>query len=146
MTVFYKCLKQEGQPTEELPHEEVYTRLKPSDIHGVGVFAIRPIPKGTHLFYGDETEMVWIDYERIRSLRGENRKLYDDFSIIKRDKYGCPRNFNQLTMGWYLNESKTTPNVECRACYEFYALRDIREGEELTVDYSTFSEYPKTEE
>lgn len=34
-----------------LPHQQVYTRLKPSKIHGVGVFAIRPIPKNTRLYY-----------------------------------------------------------------------------------------------
>jgi SET domain-containing protein len=27
--------------------------------------------------------------------------------------------------------------------YDFYALRTINAGEELTVDYSTFSDYPK---
>ena len=34
----------------KLPHEGVYTRIKPSNIHGVGVFAISDIPKGTYVF------------------------------------------------------------------------------------------------
>ena len=33
-----------------LPHEGVYVRLKPSKRHGVGVFAIRRIPKGRMSF------------------------------------------------------------------------------------------------
>ena len=32
------------------PHEGVYARIGPSDIHGVGVLAIRAIPAGTLLF------------------------------------------------------------------------------------------------
>lgn len=39
-----------------LPHHNVYTRLEYSLIHGVGVFAIRPIPAGTMIFEGDEAE------------------------------------------------------------------------------------------
>jgi hypothetical protein len=33
-----------------LPHDDVYTRLQCSPIHGVGVFAIRDVPKGTNIF------------------------------------------------------------------------------------------------
>ena len=73
-------------------------------------------------------------------------KLYDDFCIIKGNKYGCPINFNSLTVGWYLNESKENPNVRATNDYDFIAIRDIKKGEELTVDYSTFSDYPKTSE
>ncbi len=46
-----------------LPHEGVYTRLKPSGIHsgGIGVFAITDIKKDTNLFEPDNEEMVWMD-------------------------------------------------------------------------------------
>ncbi len=53
--------------------------------------------------------------------------------------YGCPKNFNQLTPSWYLNHSDH-PNVAFDSNDEFFALRDIRANEELTVDYSTYSE------
>jgi SET domain-containing protein len=48
-----------------------------------------------------------------------------------------------LTVGWYLNQSKENPNVLCTDDYDFIALRDIKKGEELAVDYSTYSEHPK---
>jgi SET domain-containing protein len=136
------------QNSKELPHENVYTRIKPSKIHGVGVFAIRAIPKGTSIFSGDDAPIVWVRKNQIKGLRGETRRLYDDFSIIK-DKgtaYGCPANFNHLTIAWFLNEPKAgqNPNVGCRKDYTFYALRKISVGEELTVNYSTFSEKPFT--
>jgi SET domain-containing protein len=126
-----------------LPHEGVYTRLKPSDIHGVGVFAILAIPKDTYIFNGDNSKMVWVDKSVIDEQDEEIIKLYDDFCIIKGNKYYCIDRFNNLNVGWYLNESKDAPNVGCDVNYEFYALRDIKIGEELTMDYSSFCEYPK---
>lgn len=124
-----------------LPHYRVYTRLAPSRRHGVGVFAIKAIKKGQYLFYGDDADLMWIRKSKIKSLPKPLKKLYDDFCILKGDRYGCPQNFNQLTVAWYLNDSKR-PNVGVDKNYRFYALRDIRAGEELTVDYSTYSEEP----
>lgn len=125
------------------PHEGVYARLRPSPIHGVGVFAIRAIPKGTNIFPDDDEPMRWVPVDALAGLPDEIRGLYDDFSVIKDNGrlYGCPRSFNHLTVSWYLNESND-PNVVCDDDYDFRALRDIQAGEELTVDYSTFSEYP----
>jgi SET domain-containing protein len=123
-----------------LPHANVYTRLRPSTIHGVGVFAIRRIEKGTPLFAGDE-DIVWVDQGYVADLPKKIKKLYDDFAIIKDGKYGCPTNFNLLTMGWYLNDSDD-PNVAVDDEYNMSALRDIEEGEELTIDSSKFSEQP----
>ena len=75
--------------------------------------------------------------------KGPLRRLYDDFSIIKKGHYGCPTSFNRLTPAWFMNESKK-PNTRCDENYDFYTLRDISPGEELTVDYKTFSDYPAT--
>jgi len=134
--------------SKALPHDKVYTRLKPSKIHGVGVFAIRAIPKGASIFPGDDAQIVWVRKVKIKGLRGKIRRLYDDFSIIKNkgETYGCPANFNRLTVAWFLNEPNPgqNPNVGCRKDYTFYALRKIAVGEELTVNYSTFSERPST--
>ena len=124
-----------------LPHYKVLTRICPSPIHGVGVFAISNIKKGTYIFYGDDEELMWVEKAKLKSLHKEIRKLYDDFCIIK-DKgtlYGCPKNFNLMTVAWYLNSSKS-PNVGCDKNYNFYALRNIKSGEELTADYATYSE------
>jgi len=123
-----------------LPHLRVYTRLKPSPIHGVGVFAIRQIPKGTLLFDGDE-EIVWIDGKQVADLPPNIRRMYEDFCIIKDARFGCPTSFNSLTMAWYLNDS-SSPNVAVDDNYNMWTLRDIEDGEELTIDSSGFSEQP----
>jgi hypothetical protein len=126
---------------DALPHDGVYTRLRPSKIGGIGVFAIRRIPKGTRLFVGDSDEMKWVQTSDVKRVSKEIRKLYEDFAVLREGRYACPRNFNCLTMSWYLNES-TKPNVSCDDNYNFSVVRDIKAGEELTVDYSTYSEQP----
>jgi hypothetical protein len=129
---------------KRMPHHHVYARLFCSPIHGVGVVAIRDIKRDTLIFKGDEAELVWIDKKNIESLDPHIKRLYNDFSIIKQGKYGCPENFNLLTLAWYLNEPKQgeQPNVRANEDYEFLADRDIKKGEELTVRYCTYSEEP----
>jgi hypothetical protein len=130
-----------------LPHEGVYTQLVPSDVHkgGVGLKAIRRIPKGTVLFAGDQTDVdTWVSEERVSSLSPELQKLYTDFCIYnaRRREYGCPKSLNQLTMAWYVNCSKA-PNLACDPkTFELSALRDIEAGEELTADYATYCDEP----
>jgi SET domain-containing protein len=127
-----------------MPHDGVYARIMPSKIRGVGVFAIRNIPKGAKLFEPDDGELVWMKKSALKldELPLGIRQLYDDFCPIK-DKgetYGCPRNFNSITIAWYVNHSET-PNVGCDEDYTFFALRDILSGEELTADYRTYNEF-----
>src|ERR1022692_3464282 len=103
-----------------LPHHKVYTRLGVSKIHGIGVFAITDIEKGMPLFEFDNTEMVWVSAKELENLPPKIKQLYEDFCVIKADKtmYGCPVNFNQLTMAWYMNHSDD-PNVESNMEYDF---------------------------
>jgi SET domain-containing protein len=133
------------QISEKLPHHGVYARLGPSPIHGVGVFAIKDIPNGTYIFPEDDDELIWIHKHVLTTLDPEEKRLYDDFCIIRGDLYGCPRSFNRLTPTWYFNECPT-PNVGSDENYRFFALRDIKSGEELTVDYSTYSDRPQSDE
>ncbi len=129
-----------------LPHQGVLARLKPSKMKnaGVGVFAITNIKKGDTLFSGENEEMLWV-HNNLPKLKPEIRCLYHDFAIFKQDRLGCPKNFNLLTMAWYLNEPEKdkAANVRCDpTSYDFYAARDISAGEELTVVYSTYSDKP----
>ena len=122
-----------------MPHNQVYAKLARSPIHGVGVFAIRPIKKGTYPFRHDHEPMVWVDETDLRGLRREVRRLYTDFGVLRNNRYGCPTSFNMLTPAWYVNHSRT-PNLAIDQDYCFYTVRDIRVREELTADYSTYSD------
>ncbi len=132
---------------DESPHDGVYTRLRPSEIAkgGVGVFAITRIKKGTPLFRHDNQEMLWLNKSSLKGTSKEIRKLYDDFAVFESGRFGCPPSLNRLTMSWYLNQplKGTKPNVGCDPeTYDFFAMRDIIPGEELTVNYDTYSEEP----
>lgn len=133
--------------TADLPHNSVYVRLGLSPRHGIGVFAIRPIASGTNLFANDKVDLVWVDRTDLESagLSAAERRLYEDFGISRGDRIGCPVNFHNLTPGWYLNEPAAgeEPNVRVDRDLNFFARRDIADGEELTVRYADFSEPPR---
>lgn len=134
-------VSEDYQPEQEkTPHRNVYTRLAPSKIHngGVGVFAIRKIRKDMPLFPGDNDEMLWVEEKSLPKKRSALRDLYE-FAVIKNGRYGCPPTFNRLTVSWYMNHSDE-PNVKCKDDYDFVALKEIKPGEELTVDYSTYND------
>lgn len=124
------------------PHDGVYTRLGVSRIHGIGVFAIRPIPAGTDIFANDDAEIVWVDRSIVDATTPAERRLYHDFGIARGRMIGCPASFDRLTTGWYLNEPRDgdEANVTATEDVRMIATRDIAEGEELTVVYKTFSD------
>jgi hypothetical protein len=101
--------------------------------------AIRRIKKGTYVFSPDDDKMRWVKATAIKRLPKEIKRLYEDFCIKKDGKYGCPTNFNKLTPAWFLNHS-TNPNVAADDSYRFYALKNIKKGDELTSDYRKYSE------
>jgi SET domain len=133
-----------GRMESRLPHDGVYVRLGLSEVHGIGAFAIRPIPEGTNIFANDGVPLVWVDRADLdrAGLSPAQRRLYEDFGIKCDGKIGCPANFNNLTPGWYLNEPPpgASANVRTDARLNFFACRDIAEGEELTIDYAGFSD------
>lgn len=124
--------------------QHTYCRIQPSSIHGVGVFAMRDIVKGTPVFDGASTshgELVTRD--EITSLPHEVQQLLYDFLVS--DKNGNvevpPNGIVGLDMSFYLNHSDT-PNLETKDDGEtFVATRDIPKGEELTVNYHAFDPY-----
>jgi SET domain-containing protein len=120
-----------------MPHEGVYARIGRSRVHGVGVIAIRDIPRGEQVFRGEDERVTWVSRARVRRLPPALRALYEDFGMAWGEQLGVPRTLNMLSVGWYLNHSPH-PNVEADEDGRFHALRLIRAGEELTADYRTF--------
>jgi hypothetical protein len=124
---------------KKFPHDRVYTRLKPSGVHGVGVFAIVDIPKGEYIFEPDDDALVYVSPSKTKDLPQEVERLYKDFCVLQNNMYACPSSFNKLTLSWFLNNSEN-PNVAADLSLKFYAIRDIKAGEELTSDYDSYSE------
>jgi SET domain-containing protein len=120
-----------------------YCRLRPSPIEGIGVFAIKDIPKNTNPFLGIRKQKWFkISMAELAGLDGEILKMIDDFFEIK--KAGTvllPEcGINGMDISFFLNNSKK-PNLRILTDgVNFVSSRKIKKGEELTVSYATFDE------
>lgn len=116
--------------------EQVYCRLAPSKIHGIGIFAIKNIPKGVNPFNNSfmAQEAIIVDKNKIKDLGPEILSLLNDQHPTSDINKQIVSNFpNQLIWTNYINYSKT-PNIELMENGEWIALQDIKIGEELLED------------
>lgn len=115
--------------------------LKPSE-HGIGVFATHDIKTDTHLrFFGVETISTNVSVVRKKE---DVPTLFQQYCVDRGDILVCPKDFGHMEVGWYLNHSKT-PNAYHHN-YNYYALRDIKECEEITIDYNLLEEPEEAKE
>ena len=118
----------------EYLNRTVYCRLRGSSLEGVGVFAIRDIPKDTVLtdYYGGELQFFTLTEEEFNLLEPEVKELIRSRTIFDADlplTFMSP-NCNQIFQA-FMNHS-TTPSSDGRI-----ALRLIKKGEEITEDYKS---------
>ena len=125
--------------SETLPHRHLYTRLGITQNTGIGVFAIRDIPAGVNPFEGDDGAMVRVPVAEVERIDDPDvRNVYVDFCPVEDGAYLAPANLNLLTTDWYMNHSDR-PNITCSRDVAFMTARPVVKGEELTIDYGSFS-------
>ncbi len=107
--------------------------LRASKIHGVGVFAAEKIKKGILMSLFEKDDFRFIRVDQIKKI-GIPEKFIRKYSIQFPDGYSSPKNFNRMSIGWYLNHS-ASPNVFRNANYDYFAMRNIKRNEELTINY-----------
>ncbi len=104
--------------------------------HGVGVFAMHNIKAETYLrVFGDENNPN--DVAIIRKKK-DIPEFFWQYCVDYGETMECPSDFGCMEVGWFINHSKK-PNIYIRE-KEFYALRDILAGEEITTDYKLLGE------
>jgi len=126
---------------------DVYARLGVSKIQGIGVMAIRPIPKGINPFKSvddqcQNDQLVHLSTDDIKELNPRVRKLLKDFFFKHpvTGQYGVhAKGLNAMDISFYMNHSDN-PNIELVSVpgcpfYEFRTRRKIKSNEELTFDY-----------
>jgi SET domain-containing protein len=115
---------------------EVFCRLGVSPVHGIGVFAIRAIPKGAKPLKSRlKMHEIKFNHAEVSSLPPQVRKELDMFCYYdKHHMLISAIGLNSMNMSVYLNHSKT-PNLKMRKDGDLIALRDIQQDEELMMDY-----------
>ena len=115
----------------------VKIRIAPSKIHGVGVFAMRDIEKGTKLYATMFPQVYKIPYEEMKRLFPEVRQLLLERwpQIVNGSSFMWPDTNSQA----YMNHSDT-PNYSAQ---DDVTLEDIYKGDEITEDYRKIDNWGK---
>lgn len=130
---------------EELLNElqrETFITLKPSTIHGIGVFALCDIPKGCRdIFSKGVGNWIKLSIDDVEKLPDHSKNLVETYCLFDEDHYYVPDyGFKVMDMVNYLNHS-SQPNVcSVNDGEQYEALRDIKAGEELLVNYNSLVE------
>jgi SET domain-containing protein len=118
----------------------VPTRLAQSSLHGLGVFAVAPIPKGTALWRFTPGLDMEFDASIVETLPEHVRQFFAHYGYLDKNVKRIVLCFDDAR---FVNHSDT-PNIATDYTQDAYgldvALRDIAAGEELTMDYREFEE------
>lgn len=118
--------------------------LKPSPLGGIGVFATHDISAGTLLFR-PEGHVV-----RKLKIKDVPQELIKYCVYINDEECFAPERFDRMEIGWFINHS-STPNISSTREPEidnitlvvkphFYAIKAIKSGEEIVMDYNELNE------
>ena len=137
MKVSKKHVENKFKEQIKLLNEIVKIYIAPSQIHGVGVFAMRDFKKGEKLYTDIIPHQFDLPYKRFNELSQEIQEiLLGHFPLIVSGSHFI---YPVTKMSAYLNHSDT-PNYD--------AIKDecfinIKKGEEITEDYHLIKDYKK---
>lgn len=127
---------------EELLKElsfNTWVMLRPSPVEGIGVFAIRDIPKGCRDMFGkpDAAEdWMTISKKEIRALPAHAQFIVGNYCLYDEQNYYIPAHgFKKMDVSLFLNHADEPNIVSVSDGDYFEAIREIKAGEELLVDY-----------
>jgi len=129
----------------ELIHElqeEMMITLKPSGVHGIGVFAACDIPKGYKTLFSRNTGgWILLSFAEAEKLPPQAKEYIETYYLYDQENYFIPDyGCKIMDMANYLNHSNNPNIVSVNEGEYFETLRDIKQGEELFVDYGEIVE------
>ena len=128
----------------ELCHH-TYVMLQASPVAGVGVFAIKDIPKGCRdMFSAPDPEEKWTLFTRaeIEALPEPAKFLVENYCLYDEEHYYVPeKGFKKIDLSLCINHSDTPNIISIDDGDYFEAIRDIKAGEELFLDYGAIVSY-----
>jgi hypothetical protein len=120
----------------------VETEVRPSPIHGLGVFLLQPVLRGDLIWRFDaRIDRVYTEPE-IESLPGHVQRYLRVYST-----WHAPTGLYVLCgdQGRYFNHSTSPSTISNAVSFgEDHAARDLRIGVELTSDYTTICDNVRT--
>ena len=118
----------------------VPTRIGPSSVHGIGVFALAPIAKSTPVWRFARGLDMEFGPDILPTLPTHVQQFFSRYGYLDRNVKRIVLCFDDAR---FVNHSDK-PNVATDYVRDPYgldvALRDIDAGEELTMDYGGFEE------
>ena len=121
-------------------HSDTWVMIRPSPIEGIGVFALRDIPMGCRNMFStankDQDEWISISKTEVEQLPVHSKALIENYCLYDHNHYFIAAyGFKKMDLVNFLNHSDE-PNIMSVNDGEFFeALRDIKNGEELLIDY-----------
>lgn len=130
---------------------KVFVKIKPSKIQGVGVFAIKDIPEGIHLFekWTGDTETYPISEDDLQSLPKELYTHIKDIFLYGPEFPSDTNTYVKLTHGchwiyttpyYFVNSDLNNPNIDKNT---LQTNRIICKGEEILSNYGRYERFSK---
>ena len=116
-----------------------WVMIKPSAIEGIGVFALQDIAKGNRSMFSkaNETEQ-WIPITKteVENLPAHAKALIENYCLYDDENYFVPDyGFKKMDLVNFLNHADTPNIISIHEGEFFEAVKDIKKGEELFIDY-----------
>lgn len=122
-----------------------WVALGASPIHGVGVFAIKDIPKGCReMFVLGNDDFIKISRAELSDVSIEAMELIERYCVYDEENGGSfwvpDYGFKIVDLVNYLNHSKKPNIISIDNGEYFEAINDIKRGEELLIDYDEITD------
>jgi len=133
--------------------KNIFVKLKPSKVDGVGVFAIKDIPKNTFLFetWKGDSGYFPIKEKELQKLPKDLYNHIKDIFLYSPDFPNDTNTYIQLTNGchwiyttpyYFVNSDINKSNIDKTT---FKTTRDIKRGEEILSNYGRYERLQKEE-
>ncbi len=121
---------------------ETYVALRPSAVHGIGVFAITDITRGCRdMFSNKGDNWIKLPFPDVDKLPQHSKELIETYCLYDNGNYFVPDyGFKLMDLVNYLNHS-SSPNIKSVNDGEYFeAITDIPAGTELLINYGEIAE------
>lgn len=124
-----KHIAEKHKQAIDMINDVAKVKLGVSEVHGIGVFAIRDIKKGDRVYADAMPNMLDLPYDKFKKLNKEAAEMIlERFPMVTQGShFMVPDTLMQI----YMNHSDT-PNYDNKTDK---ALKNIKAGEEIVEDY-----------